>query len=254
MNSYHIRKKDGAELGELSLVEIVNRVRRGHIAPDDEINYRAENGWVELKECKDFQAEVIKYLNLNHEDIKSGKDTDWFVLKADNCFGPFSYFDMISMLQKKELHEFDFVWRDGLVTWKRIAEVSEFSVEEIKFIMNVLGYSEAFFRRRHRRVNYNAQILVHNNDDLFHGMSLEISAGGAGVVINSPQLHPGDKIKLHFKPGGELPAFNARCEVVSKQFVDKVEGVNQPTKYGLKFIQIDSVIMKQLDQYSRKVS
>lgn len=254
IRSYHIRKKDGPEQGELSLDEIISRVRRGHLTAEDEICYSSANQWEPLSDCKDLQAEIIKFLNLDQENIKSGKDINWYVLKADNCFGPFSYFDMISMLQKKELHEFDFIWREGIVTWKRIAETPDFSDSEIKFIMNVLGYSEAFFRRKHKRVLYQAQILVHNNDDLFHGMSMEVSAGGAGVIINSPQLHVGDKIKLHFKPGGDLPAFNARCEIVSKQFIDKVEGVNQPTRYGLKFIQIDSVIMKQLDQFSRKAS
>src|SRR5690606_38372739 len=95
--------------------------------------------------------------------------------------------------------------------------------------------NEVFFRRRHRRVKYGGTILVHDNKSVWKGQGVEISAGGAGVIMENSMIVPGQTLYLHFKPGDGVPPFNAVCEVVSKRFVEGVKDKNAPIRYGLKF-------------------
>src|SRR5690606_16669920 len=90
---------------------------------------------------------------------------EWYVLKGENKFGPFSYTDVVKMLQQGVVFEFDFAWHSGLTNWERIAELPAFAKENIRKLKDTLmpEISEVFFRRRHRRVKYGGTILIHDN-------------------------------------------------------------------------------------------
>lgn len=178
---------------------------------------------------------------------------EWFVLKGDNKFGPFSYTDVIKMLQQGVVFEFDFAWHEGLETWKRIAEVEAFSEKNIKSLKGSLmpEINEVFFRRRHRRVRYGGTILVHDNKKVWKGYAVEISEGGAGVVMDNALVVPGQQLYLHFKPGDGVPPFNAVCEVVSKKFANEVREANASVKYGLKFLTISADAQKVIQEFTK---
>jgi hypothetical protein len=188
----------------------------------------------------------------------SAQDTfatlEWYVLKGDNKFGPFSYHDVIRMLQEKAVYEFDFVWHEGLETWHRIAELDAFTKDNIRRLKTTLmpEISEVFFRRRHRRVPFDGTILVHDNNSVWKGHGVEISAGGAGVVMDNAMITPGQTLYLHFRPSGKVPPFNAICEVVSKKFEDGVKDKNTPIRYGLKFTKISGEAKQELLKFSNK--
>ncbi len=148
------------------------------------------------------------------------KERGWFILKEGNNYGPFSQLEIIQMLQEKSLFEHDFIFHEKFNNWKCIAEVEDFSVENIRRVRDAgdVSISEVFFRRRHARASYGASLIVHNNLRVFRGKSLEISAGGAGVLIDCSELQPGQSLFLHFQPGEGVPPFNAVCQIVSKLF------------------------------------
>jgi hypothetical protein len=72
---------------------------------------------------------------------------EWYVLKGDNKFGPFSYREVLKMLQEKVAFEFDFAWHPGLSTWVRIADLDAFKPAYISQIQtaDMPDISEVFF-------------------------------------------------------------------------------------------------------------
>ncbi|MNL46852.1 PilZ domain protein [compost metagenome] len=154
------------------------------------------------------------------------------------------------MLQEKTLFEYDYIWHSQLPAWKRVAEVEDFSPESIKAMASEPGVAEVFFRRRHARANYGASLIVHNNKTVFRGQALEISAGGAGVLIESAHLQPGQSLFLHFQPGDGVPPFNAVCQIVSKQYVQDDNSETQPIKYGVKFTTLSQSVRENIKNYT----
>jgi hypothetical protein len=178
---------------------------------------------------------------------------EWFVLKGENKFGPFLYHDVIRLLQEKNVFEYDYVWYSGLASWKRVAELDDFSSNNIKKLKGGDNKeSEIFFRRRHARASYGGSIIVHDNKKVFKGHGLEISAGGAAVMIESPGLEPGQSLFLHFKPGDGVPPFNAVCEVISKQVNAGVDPSLSSVRYGVRFTNISQETQKSIKEYAIK--
>lgn len=180
--------------------------------------------------------------------------TEWYVLKGENKFGPFAFTDVVKMLQQKVVFEFDFAWHPRMTSWKRIAEIESFNHENIKKLKTTLmpEIEELFFRRRHRRTGFNGTILVHDNKSVWKGQGVEISAGGAGIVMENAMVVPGQVLYLHFKPCDGVPPFNAVCEVVSKQYVDGLKEKTAPIKYGVKFTSISPSAQTVLADYTKK--
>lgn len=180
--------------------------------------------------------------------------TEWYVLKGENKFGPFAFTDVVKMLQQKVVFEFDFAWHPKMTSWKRIAEIDSFHHDNIKKLKTTLmpEIEELFFRRRHRRTDFNGTILVHDNKSVWKGQGVEISAGGAGLIMENAMVVPGQVLYLHFKPCDGVPPFNAVCEVVSKQYVDGVKEKSAPIKYGVKFTSISPTAQTVLADYTKK--
>lgn len=282
MSQYYI-SHEGQQIGPMTMQEVVDGVRKNKLALMDYIYDDAKGDWVMLMEfpevalaLKDHKPAPPKMPPPKHhqqteqetsmikakveEARKAGETvsehtiTEWFILKGENKFGPFAFTDVVKMLQQKVVFEFDFVWHSGLASWKRIAEVDVYQPESIRKLQTTKlpDIEEVFFRRRHRRMNYNGTILVHDNKTVWKGEGMEISAGGAGVVMENAMIVPGQTLYLHFKPCDGVPPFNAVCEVVSKQFVNGVKEKDAPIRYGLKFTNISANTQQFLHEITRK--
>ncbi|MBX7232497.1 MAG: GYF domain-containing protein [Bdellovibrionales bacterium] len=292
MSQYYV-SHEGQQQGPLSLSEIAEAIKKNKLNLLDYIFDEQKNDWILIMEFSPLK-EVIKNhrpppppsknLKKTYEQQPSDEITsphlsqntnphlilpkveqgqhhqnnenaiEWFILKGENKFGPFTYSDLIKMLQKKSLYEYDFIWHSQMPSWKRVAEISDFQPEQIRKLVNTDSSpnKEIFFRRRFRRMNYNGTILVHDNKNVWKGSGLEISSGGVGVVMENAALVPGQVLYLHFKPGDEVPPFNAICEIVNKQFVDGIKDKNMPIRYGLKFTNISSATQQTLTDLTNK--
>lgn len=182
--------------------------------------------------------------------------SEWYVLKGENKFGPFSYIEVIKMLQEKVVFEFDFAWQKGMESWVRIAELREFCPEHIKKLQDSLmpEIKNVFFRRKHPRVHFKAEILIHDNNHVWKGKAVELSEGGAGLIMENALVIPGQKLYLHFKPYIEIPAFNAIAEVVSKKYVEGVKEQRAPICYGVKFTNLSGNTKEYLQKYTKEKS
>ncbi len=282
MQSKYYVSHSSQQMGPYSIDEIVNFVSEGTLSPLDYIYDEEKADWLtfldhpglgeKVKALKPKappkmkepakEAKVHKHENKKGKgnglsaDLNKSIDHEWFVLKGENKFGPFAYTDVVKMLQQGAIFEFDFVWHEGMAGWSRVAEVSEFTKDHLRQLKEsaMPEISEVFFRRRYRRVNYGGTIIIHDNKKVWKGQAMEISEGGAGVVMENAMLIPGQELYLHFKPGDGVPPFNAICEIVSKEYVSDLRSRTAPIKYGLKFKTVSSETQKFLKDFTRKAA
>lgn len=282
MQTHFYVSHSGHQMGPYQVPDILQLLTTGTLSPVDYVYDDAKSDWVLFLD-HDVLAEKVKALKPKappkpgpaavahieaHSPTVHKVDVpkhipaplaelmghEWFVLKGENRFGPFAYVDVMKMLQQGVIFEFDFVWYQGLETWNRIAEIPAFSKENIKTLKDTVlpELSEVFFRRRHKRVQYGATVLVHDNKSVWKGKGVEISEGGAGIVMDNALCVPGQQLFLHFKPGDGVPPFNAICEIVSKGFTGEVKDPKTPIKYGVKFKTISPDTQKILHDFTKK--
>lgn len=274
----------GQEAGPYSLDEIVGQVREKKLELFDYIFDESKQDWVLLMEHADLAAKlksnkpprppqaqpaapaanvkatvtqanpvVVPVPTVETVSMTSGRDAhtiaEWFVLKGENKFGPFSYTDVVKMLQQKVVFPFDFIWHAGLEGWKRVAELNDFTEENIRQLFEGAGKKkkDVFVERQHNRKKFEGKVIVHDNMTLWKGEGFEISKGGVGVTMKNSMVVPGQQVFVHFKGEGQFPAFNAVCEVVSKKFVND----DTPIQYGLRFLSLTQEVQ---DEFYKKVA
>lgn len=247
--------RSGQQEGPISFVEILQRLEMKTLEPSDYLYDESQGDWVMLLTYPRLadRLNTSKPKARPREDKWDDAKDEWYVLKGDHRFGPFAYLEVVHMLQDKSLFESDYAWNVSMDSWQPIADVREFDPQAIRALRDsgFSGVNEVFFRRRHVRAQYGASLLVHNNKQVFKGKSIEVSAGGAGIVLESDSLSPGDKIYLHFKPADGVPPFNASCEIVSKRPADASDKA-APVQYGLKFNEIAEATQFMLNDYATK--
>ncbi len=258
---------NGEQQGPFTAEQIVERVNRKTLDASDYLFDESKQDWImlmahsqlsqalkTLKPVSSTSGSSVSALRAGQsKDGGGGEITEWFVLKGESKFGPFSYPELIKMLQDKSIFEFDYVWHVGLKAWERIATIAEFSPDKVRNFRgsNEGPINEVFFRRRHARAHHGASILVHDNRAVYKGRSIEVSAGGAGIVIENAMLQPGESLYLHFKPGDQTPPFNAACEIISKSFVNASDK-SAPVRYGVKFTKIETQTQQILNEFALK--
>lgn len=170
----------------------------------------------------------------------------WFILKGESRFGPYTFEEVVRMLQDKSIFEFDFAWAAKMDSWKRLAEIGDFSAE------NIRHFDHLFIKRAHKRKKFEGLALVHDNQNLWKGQGIELSDGGAGIIMNNSMLLPGQTVFVHFKPLENMPPFNAICEIVSKKYAGAARDTNTEVQYGLKFKSLNVQAQKIVHGYKAK--
>jgi hypothetical protein len=266
MQSLFYISKDGANIGPFPLETVLKKIEGLEIQWTDYLYDDVRQEWIMILEypllTEKFNSGfgrpqanpmVPPDYGLQGPDNKL-KEKAWFILRDGNNYGPYSYLELLQMLQEKTLYEHDFVWQQGLDAWKRIAELNEFSAEAVKNLKDHgdNGIKEIFFRRRHIRAKYGCTLILHDNKSIYKGRSVEIGAGGAGIVVPTQALHPGQNVFLHFQPGDGVPPFNAICNVVSKKFVRTEE--KQPdsgqVRYGVRFTSLSTNVRETIKSFA----
>lgn len=174
--------------------------------------------------------------------------SEWFVLKGENRFGPFSYTDVVKMLQQKVVFPFDLIWHAGLDNWRRVVELEDFHPDTIRSLFAQSSKKkEVFVERKFPRKAFAGRVVVHDNLTLWKGEGFEISKGGVGINMSNSLVVPGQHVFVHFRQHEDWPAFNAVCEVVSKKFVSDAS----PVQYGLRFLSLSQDVQ---DEFYKKVA
>lgn len=248
--------KDGLQKGPWTLQEITQQLKNKVISWNDYIYDDKKNDWMflfEFPELTDVFNRSFK-TPLTQKPVASTQnyyeERVWYILKQNENYGPFCYLDLVQMLQSKTLFEHDFLWRSGRVAWKRLSEIEEFGSERLKEVFKLVsddkqGDGKVFFRRRHPRVKYQCELLVHDKQRVYSANSIEISSGGASFKLDNVTFEVDSQIYLHFKPGGDVPPFNAVCKVVSKS----AGGL-----YGVSFTHVASSAKDSIAKFTKKAA
>lgn len=255
MHKYFVAK-EGIQKGPWSLQEITQNIQKKVISWNDYIYDEKANDWLFLFEF----PQLTELFNRSFKTPLLNKPTTsptnyyeervWYILKQNENYGPFCYLDLIQMLQSKTLFEHDFLWRTGRTSWKRLSEIEEFGAERLKEVFKLIAeeknekVEKVFFRRRHPRAKYNCELLIHNQQKVYSAEGIEISAGGASFKIENVEFDMDCKVYLHFKPGNDVPAFNAVCKIVSKS----------GNLYGVSFVNVSTMAKDSIDKFTKKAA
>ena len=272
VDRYHVARGDTV-VGRFQVEDILGRVKGGELDPFDHVFDEVQNDWVAIivhpafavhKEFwKSYQnVNVAKPVKFNPEKVKPVPELDggkeaWFVLKGDHRFGPFEYLELVRLTQEKNLNDWDYVWTKRLSKWTRISSLPEFHMETIQHLRESLSVelggtvNEVFFRRRFARAAFEGSILVHNNQKLYRGRSLEMSAGGLSLVLGESDIKVTDTLHLHVKPSKETPPFNSACEVMARRVLNAGDP-KSPVVYGLKFIGLEERVKTEIDGWATR--
>lgn len=258
--SYTI-SKDSKEIGPFTVDQILLALSAGEIAVTDYIY--VDNDWTPILE---FQPVISKLKSNKPKSAPKSEVTktqavspklqesteEWFLLREDKKIGPFSYLEVVKMLQDKQAYEFDFTWHENLAKWTRIAELREFSPERMHSLMQ--EHKDLFVKRQHKRAVYNSEVIVSDHYELFQGTCIQISEGGARLKIAHSMLSPGDRIVIHHKETDHLPPFNAECEIVNKAYSQLLKNKKQEVEYIVTFEKLNDTALKCIKDYAKKVS
>lgn len=254
MKKYFVAK-DGIQKGPWTLDEITQNIQKKNLSWNDYIYDEKIETWLFLFEFSALTDIFNSQLSSTMKKVQTSgeldiyKDRVWYILKSNQNYGPFTKLEMVHMLQSKTLFEYDFIWKGGQNSWARLSEVDEFKPEQIKEIYKIASQDKSlgeniFYRRKYLRAGYACELLIHNKQKVYSAVSIEVSAGGAGFSLKDVDFAIGTQLYLHFKPGNDVPAFNATCTVVSKH--------NE--KYGVSFNSISTLVKDQIEKFTKKAA
>jgi hypothetical protein len=241
----------GNQKGPWTREEITQRLNQKELEWTDYIFDDDRRDWVMLMEHATFAEQFQKWKQPISSATSAPPENgaEWYILRDENKYGPFLFVELLKMLQEKKLFEFDFVWKkSSMESWARISEVPDFQPEKVRKVKEEGGIElkDVFFRRRHARAQYGASILLHNNKEVWSGKSMEVSSGGAGLLIESGDIQVGQSLFLHFKAGDGVPPFNAVCNITSKAAAKK------GYRYGIKFTSISQSVQQAIKKFAEK--
>ncbi len=263
MSSYFVTVS-GQTSGPYTIGEIHEKIKQGVLPLSEYIFDPVKNEWLTLLDSNMVNPEYKKMdiptggvtkPNPNSTASDKWNELEWYLFKDNNQMGPYTYIEVVKMLQEKMIFDFDYVWASELDTWTKIYECPAFSAEQIKKMAQSVDPSikSVFYRRQFLRAQYEVSLFVHNQKKLWKGKTFEISAGGCGFNIESNEVKPGDQIIMHFSHGDKtLPPFNALCLVVSKSPV--TEKGKSWTRYGVKFEALNKDIQLNIRNYTEKAA
>lgn len=178
---------------------------------------------------------------------------EWHLQKAGTEYGPYSYEEILKMLQDHHIYESDYVWSPHLDVWTEIGSLAEFSADRISRLVEKSRDPQVFHERKHGRARCHFEVLAHNNSKLWNGTMESISVGGGLVLMQNPLLLPGELIILHCRENSSMKvSFNARAEIIAKRLTKGKIEHDTGIYYAVKFLQLQPVGETQIEKYVKE--
>jgi hypothetical protein len=262
----------GEHVGPWGLDEIAQRLAKVQLLATDFIYDDQAADWIalnkyqplldlistEFKPTKAPPTAVIKQPEVQAEHPAQAKQAEviqmrpsaqeaWFVQKESHRFGPLTSLNVVKALQEKTVFDFEFIWQEGMTDWVRIAEHPAFTIDKIRTLAT--EQKDIFIARKHPRITFMNEVMVHDHHSLWMGQAFQGSEGGSGLIIQNAALHLGQIVNLHFASHDGLNAFNVSGEIVCKKFVKDIKNKKTPVPYGVKFVDLESKLQNMLRDY-----
>jgi hypothetical protein len=261
----------GQDFGPWSLEEIVMRMAQMELLATDFLYDEAKGEWIALadhaplmemvrarkpsappsgvRKSPTMQPSNLQVASVEVQPVASAQpEFQWFVQKQTHRFGPLNFAGVIQGLQDKTIFEYDFIWHEGMDKWTRIAEHSDFAQDKVRALYESSSL-KGFVQRRHPRLTYMNEVMVHDDRRLWVGQTFQASAGGTGILLENPGFTLGQVVKLHFASHDGLAAFNVSAEIVNKRFIKENKGKRTAVPYGVKFMEMNDELLNQIENY-----
>ena len=174
---------------------------------------------------------------------------EWYYLKAGQPVGAFTYPQMVQQLQRKQILFTTSVWRQGMKDWTVVLATPELHPKTIKKIREEWSKTipQTFVERKHLRTSYCAQFVLHNQKQIWRAISIEIGAGGLGVIADTTDIEVGTELFVHKVSIGFGPSINAMARVVTKSQHGLRPG---QSRYGLEFTDIAADSQREIMDFT----
>lgn len=181
----------------------------------------------------------------------SDTKNQWYVLIGSQKYGPYDYRTVIEMLQNNQLMDFNYVWAEHLENWTPIYQLEAFSKDRFQLLLKEdADLSQAFIKRRGKRIEKSVPIIGHNTIRFFDGEIISLSESGALCLINSPLVQVGDRVKIHVKIPNQIEqSFNIEAEIVRKNFSKKRLNSKSGLHYAIRFTEVQGSGLTQIQDW-----
>jgi hypothetical protein len=174
-------------------------------------------------------------------DIQTSNE--WHVLKGDVKYGPYTYGDVIKMMQENILFNFDYVWSPHLDSWTSVADLPEFTSERIAVVASknqptAITSESPFNKRKNERITCKLPVFINDNFRMWSGVAENLSEGGALILMENPILLPGHIVSVHFRNVENAVPFNCTAEVINKRLTKQRLQHNTGIYYAIRFLQV----------------
>ena len=186
--------------------------------------------------------------------LEIATNDEWHVLKAETQYGPYTYEEMIRLMQQNLIFSFDYAWGPHLESWTPLADLQEFSPDRLASLAT--KNTSVFNKRKFDRVFCQLPVYVTDQQTMWEGVVENLSERGGLIVMKNPVLLPGNIVQIHFrsqKP--EDLAFNCSAEVLTKRLVKQRIQHNTGIHYAVKFLttshEADQQIKKLVNEFKK---
>ncbi|MCO5142115.1 MAG: GYF domain-containing protein [Oligoflexia bacterium] len=258
----------GHSEGPLPLKQIKKRLEEGSLSYTDYLWSQTKQEWLMLASyfAQDFPPpvepppgiEVDKEKKLAEREFKNetfsqdigiSNEPIWFLYRDNSKFGPYRFLELVRLLQTNGCAPDDFVWKPGFDDWTRLRLCPEFEEEVLRKLAHLksFGSEKVFIQRRFPRVPYESEVILHDEKRVLFGSARSLSEGGAFLEVAKPSHHKGDRIKIHFTPGGVSTPFNCIAEITQ---ITK----GPPSGYNVKFIYLEEEDRKRIATFAESIA
>lgn len=183
--------------------------------------------------------------------VQIATNDEWHVLKAETQYGPYTYEEMIRLMQQNLIFSFDYAWAPHLETWTPLADLEEFSNDRLTILADV--NSSVFNKRKHERILCKLPVYVNDQQTLWEGLVENLSECGALIIMKNPVLLPGNVVQIHFRSRSDQDlAFNCKAEILTKRLVKQRIQHDTGIHYAVKFMEISTTGEKQITSFMKE--
>ncbi len=235
--------------------EIRRLLQTNQLNSENRIHDETVGGWIQLSQHPSLQFGRVVPIPVRRVIIPKDivmmipppvkEFKEWYYLKGQTPIGAFSYLEMIRLFQNQKIDDKVIVWRTGLPNWAPASLLKEFQSETLRqmILSGAPGLQNYIKQRRFFRFSYAAKFILHNEKNLWNGVSYELAPGGIGLLLNSEDLVIGQEVFVHnTSRGGEL-SINAVAVVRTK--TTKALAAGQ-ARFGLEFIDISTTSQNEI--------
>jgi len=204
------------KLGSLNFDQILEQLEEGQPICYFQVYLESQNSWIPLHEAPEWhQALAIQLSSIKTNSSKRLSSFCHWTL-ADSGQGPFTFIQTVQLLQQNKIVSSQRVVHPRLKTLKRIADITQFSSENIEALHSFPLLKPIFQQRKNLRVQYENRALLKTSQSILTGHTWSLSHHGVGLELDTNQwFNVGEIFQIGLFEHSDHPRVETEAQVVS---------------------------------------